>query len=125
MAERKFDFMETIGRKKRCLAGSFAPDTANAPTTVRGSGFSVVRTSAGLFTITFANTYGELVSATSTLQLAATDNFMAQVGSYVAADRTLEIRVIDDAGAGQVQDVAANANNRVNFVCVFNDALTV
>ena len=125
MAERKFDFMETIGRKKRTVAGSFAPDTANAPTDVRGSGFSVVRTSQGLFTITFTNTYGALVSAVATLQLASTDNYMTQVGSYVAASRTLEIRVIDDAGAGQVQDVAANANNRVNFVCVFDDSLTV
>lgn len=125
MAERTHNFVETTQRKIRVVAGSFAPDTANAPTDRRGKDFTVVRTSQGLFTLTFTEPHGQLISATATLQLASTDNYMCQIGSYVAADKTLEIRVIDDAGAGQVQDVAANANNRVNFLVVFDDSLTV
>ena len=125
MAERNHNFVETTRRKVRMVAGSFAPDTANAPTDLRGSDFTVVRTSQGLFTVTFSDLHGELVSAVATMQLASADDRTAQIGSYVAASKTLEIRLGDGAGAGAVQDVAANANNRVNFICVFNDALTL
>lgn len=123
MAERNFDFLETIGRKKRVVAGSFAPDTANPVTAVRGSGFTVARTAQGVFTLTLSNTYAELTSATATVQLAAAGARYAQVGAYVAGSRTLVIRTVD--GAGAEQDIAADANNRVNFTLVFNDALTV
>src|SRR5512139_3143742 len=103
MAERKFDFVETLGRKVRMIAGSFAPDTANPPTTVRGSGFTVARTAQGVFTITFRNAYAELISAVATVQLASTDDRKAQIGTYDATARNLVIRVQDDAGAGAEQ----------------------
>ena len=127
MAERNFDFLETIGRKKRVLAGSFAPDTANPPTAIRGSGYSVVRTAQGVFTLTFANSYAELTAAVASVQLATGAAREAQIGTYTpatsSAAATLVIRVLDNAAAAQ--DIAADANNRVHFVLVFNDALTV
>lgn len=102
----------------RIIAGSFAPDTANAPTAVNGSGFTVVRTSQGLFTVTLDEAYRDLVSITATLQLAsATADRFIQVGATdVSTAKTLQIRVLDAAGA--VQDVAADANNRINFTAV-------
>lgn len=124
MAERNFDTPECLGRKKRFIMGSFAPDTANPPTALKGSGFTVAYTSTGTYTVTFANSYGDLVSATATLQLASADDKFAQVGTYTAADRTLVLRVLDASGAA-VAEVAADANNRVNFLCVFDDSLTV
>jgi hypothetical protein len=124
MAERNFDFCETIGRKKRLVSGSWAPNGSSAlvSTDVYGYGFSVAYTSTGLFTITFSNTYRRLQSVTATLQLASGDDKYVQVGNYVAASRTLEVRVWD-ASSAAVADVAANANNRVHFVCVFDDSL--
>ena len=125
MAERTHNFVETTQRKIRVVAGSFAPDSGNAPTTLRGKDFSVVHTAQGVFTLTFTEPHGQLISATATVQLAAADDRTAQIGTYTAADKTLVIRVGDGAGAGAEQDIAANANNRVNFICVFDDSLTV
>lgn len=126
MAERNFDFLETIGRKKRVLAGSFAPNGSSAlvAADTKGLGFTAAYVSTGLYRLTFANAYGALNSATATLQLATGDDKYVQIGTYTAADRTLDIRVWDASG-GAVADVAANANNRINFVCVFDDALQV
>lgn len=126
MAERNFDFLETIGRKKRVVSGSFAPNGSSAlvASSTYGYGFSVAYTSTGLFTITFANSYLRLQSVVASLQLATGDDKFVQVGSYSAANRTLTIRVWDVSGAA-VADVAADANNRVHFVCVFDDALSV
>lgn len=126
MAERNFDFAETIGRKKRIVSGSWAPNgnSALVAADTYGYGFSVAYTSTGLFTITFANTYLKLQSATVSLQLAAGDDKFVQVGNYVAASRTLEVRVWDISGAA-VADVAANANNRIHFTCIFDDSLQV
>jgi len=105
-------------KKGVLVAGSFAPAAAGAPTTLRGAGFSVARSAAGKFTITFDQLYKTLVSATATLQLATADDKACQVGTYTAASKTLVISVWDDSDAA-LADVAANANNRVNFICVF------
>lgn len=116
------DHLWTEGRENVVVSGSFAPDTANAPTDVRGVGFSVARTSTGLFTITFDSKYYQVNSATAALQLATGDDKVAQIGAYTAptatASGTLQIRVWDISGAA-VADVAANANNRVNFSVTF------
>ena len=120
-----------IRRKVTCeskyaamVVGSFAPDGANAPTALLGAGFSVVWTSTGLFTVTFQEKYFSLMSATATLQLATADDKFIQVGTYTAPTSTtaatLVLSVWDVSGAA-LTDVAANANNRVNFSVVFSD----
>ena len=95
--------------------GSFAPAGAGAPTAVNGYGFTVVRTSQGLFTITLDEAAMDLVSVVPGLQLAAaTADRFSQVGQTdVVSAKTVQLRVVDAAGA--VQDVAADANNRINF----------
>jgi hypothetical protein len=116
MANRYFNqFSGTLDKGLVLLQGSFAPDTTNAPTTVKGKGFSVARTSTGLFTITLQDTYQHLISGQVTIQLAAGDDKMVQLGAVdVASAKTIQIRVWDISGAA-VADVAANANNRINF----------
>lgn len=96
------------------IEGSFAPDTANPPTTVRGKGFTVARSGAGTFVVTLDQVYPELVSGVATLQLNAADDKYAQLGAVDLANRTVVIRVWDASGAAAT-DVAANANNRINF----------
>lgn len=126
MAERNFDFLETLGRKKRVIAGSFAPNAGSAldQTAVKGSGFTVAYVSQGLYRLTLTNSYAALVSAVATIQMASAGTVrFAQVGPYVAGSRTLDLRAVDASAA--VQDVAADANNRYNFILVFDDSLTI
>lgn len=123
MAERTHNFVETTQRKIRMVAGSFAPAAGGAPTDRRGKDFTVARTAQGVFTLTFTEPHGQLISATATVQLAAAGERAIQVGTYTAADKTLVLRAMDESEAEQ--DIAADANNRVNFVCIFDDSLTV
>jgi hypothetical protein len=103
------------------IAGSWAPDTANAVTAIRGKGFTVARTSAGLFTITLDKVYNLLFSATATVQMAAATDISAQIGNVVLASKTVEVRTVVVATA---TDIAADANNRVNFVLVLRNTST-
>jgi hypothetical protein len=117
---RILDLVRGVGKGYTVVAGSFAPNntSAIAATSNKGTGWSVARTSAGLYTITFKNVGYELVTALTSLQLATKDDKFLQIGSYSAANKTLEIRVWDVSGA-DVADVAENANNRVHFLCIF------
>ena len=103
--------------------GSFAPNGSSAvdATSRLGKGWSVARTSAGLFTITFANVWAEMVSFTCSLQLAtAADQFLIP-GVYTAASKTITITVWDISGAAAT-DVSANANNRIHFCAWFRNS---
>lgn len=123
MANRQWDSVKTLGRNKVVIQGSFAPDTANPPTSVKGSGIaSVVRSAAGRFLVTFQDSYPDLESVVVTTQLAAAADMTAQAGTYDATAKTLIIRTL--VGAVET-DIAANANNRVNFVCTFRNSTRV
>jgi hypothetical protein len=108
------DKARIIGYNRVVYEGSFAPDTASAPTTLWGKGFTVARTSTGLFTLTLDSAVAQIDSVIATLQLATADDKFCQVGEVDASAGTVQIRVWDISGAA-VADVAANANNRVNF----------
>lgn len=104
----------STGNHEVILAGSFAPAGAGAPTDVYGVGFTVARTSAGLFTLTLAERFIRLRAGLCQLQLATLDTWFAQLGSIdVATNGTVQIRVIDETAT--VTDVDADANNRVHF----------
>lgn len=115
MAARMFRDVQGLVNGLKIIAGSFGPDTANAPTKVRGKGFTVARTSAGLFTVTLDDKYYELEAASLTLQLASGDDKVLQLGSVDLSAKTIQIRVWDISGAA-VADIAINDNNRINFV---------
>ncbi len=97
------------------VVGSFAPNntSAVAASSVRGQGFSVARSAAGVFVITLSKEYKELVSMNGSVQLSTAADMQIQFGDYVAADKTLVIRSV--AGATET-DIAADANNRISFV---------
>ena len=101
------------------LQGSFAPNGASAlvSTSTKGAGFSVVRTSVGLFTITLVDKYIGLNEGQCSLQLATADDKIVQFGEIAvspSATATIQIRVWDISGAA-VSDIAADANNRIHF----------
>jgi hypothetical protein len=124
MANRNFDFIQGLGKGVKVIAGSFAPNGSSAvdAASVKGKGFSVARTSAGLFTITLQDAYTALLGADAVLQLAAAADQFVQIGAVdVVTAKTIQIRVWDISDAA-VADVAANANNRINFVFVLSNS---
>lgn len=113
----------TLVREEVQYCGSFAPNGASAVdnTSNKGLGWSVARTSAGLFTITFSDAFAALQSAIATLQLTAADDKVAQIAAVSLANKTVQIRVWDISGAAET-DVAAAAGNRINFQIVFRNS---
>jgi hypothetical protein len=99
------------------ISGSFAPNGSSAVDAAsnRGTGFSVARTSTGLFTVTLQDSFLALNKGDAHLQLASGDDKIAQLGSIdVVTAKTVQIRVWDISGAA-VADVAADENNRIHF----------
>lgn len=122
MANRRFGKPYIYGDDRVICEGSFAPNGSSALVAddVKGIGFSVVRTSAGLFTITFDDAFPAFESAHATLQLASGGDQIIQIGTWTASTKKLQIRVWDISGAA-VADVAADANNRIHFTAVFRN----
>lgn len=121
MAAHNLYLLKALLGGKIVVEGSFAPNggSAIAATSNKGKGWTVARTSAGLFTVTFDAKYVDLLAAIATAQLATAADINAQVGTYTPASKTLTIRTI---AVATETDVAANANNRINFICVFDNS---
>lgn len=123
MAARNFAQMQALTRDLVLIPGSFAPNGSGAvsATSRKGLGWSVARTSAGLFTVTFTDKYAELIAFNPTLQLATPGDQTVHAGVYVAASKTITINVWDASDAAAA-DIAADANNRINFLAVFRNS---
>lgn len=126
MAARNFAPLSALGRGLVAVPGSFAPNGSSAvsASSRKGPGWTVARTSAGLFTVTFSNKFVDLVAAFATLQLATGADVIVQLGTWTAASRALQIRVWDVSDAA-VADIAADANNRINFTAWFSNTSLV
>jgi len=125
MANRTFtQFWQSLLKSPVTIAGSFAPNgsSAVASASVKGKGFTVARTGTGTFTVSFSDAFPKCISATASLQLASGDDKLVQVGAIDVAAKTMVLRVWDISGAA-VADVAADANNRVNFNVVFSNSV--
>ncbi len=106
------------------MVGSFAPNSTSEVDAAsrKGLGYTVARTSTGLFTITFTDTFADLVAFEAQLQLVTGDDKFLQMGTLVnTSTPVVQIRVWDVSGAA-VADVTANANNRINFVAWFRNS---
>jgi hypothetical protein len=113
-----------MGRDYVDLDCSFAPNGSSAVSAAsnRGRGlYSVTRTGAGLFTLTFTDDFIALVAACATVQFTtdATDIYV-QLGDFTAgtssARPTLKLRTMT---ATTPTDIAANANNRIFLKLTF------
>lgn len=118
MANRNFDMVQGLGKGVKVISGSFAPNGSSAVSAAsnKGKGWSVARTSAGLFTLTLQDAYVALLGAHAQLQLTTADDKYCQIGVVdVVSAKTVQIRVWDVSGAA-VADVSAAAGNRINFI---------
>lgn len=113
----------TLVREEVHFSGSFAPNGSSAVSNAsnKGLGWTVARTSTGLFTITFSDQFAALQSAICGLQLTTGDDQKAEIGVVSLANRTVQIRVWDISAAA-VADIAADAGNRINFHIVFRNS---
>ncbi len=110
--------VRTLVRELIPMVGSFAPNgsSAIAGSSRKGLGWSVAYTSTGLYTITFADTFADLVSFECSLQLATGADSFLQMGTLVnTSTPVVQIRNWDISSAA-VADIAANSNNRIHFV---------
>jgi hypothetical protein len=106
----------TLGHNRVKMPISFAPNGSSAVSaaSIKGAGvYSVARTSQGLFTITLKEVWQQLDAAIAVVQLAAAAARWAQIGAVDLAAKTIQVRVVD--ASGNVQDVAADTNNRINL----------
>lgn len=113
MASRIFYNIQAADRELKQIFGTIFPAGTGAPTKV-GVGFSVARTSAGLFTITLDDLYPSLVSKWCSLSLAtpATDHHLQFDAEDVATAGTITLTHLT---GGVAADIAANADNNISF----------
>lgn len=114
MASRTFYDVQSLSNELKILVGSFAPAGSGALGNLNGYGFTVTRAGQGTYTVALTDKYFQLVTATGAIQMAAPAARYLQVGTIDTAANTVTLRAVD--GAGVAQDIAADANNRVNFV---------
>jgi hypothetical protein len=122
MASRTTHAVKSLNRELVAVVGSFAPNGTSAVSSAsnKGKGWTVARSAAGRFTVTFADAFNDLVTVVATAQMAANNvDIYAQVGTYDSSAKTLIIRTLT---GGTETDIAANANDRVNFVAWFRNS---
>ena len=103
---------------------SFQCNGAGAPLALKGNAtlYTVAKTSTGVYTITFTDGYNDLDAAIPGFQAAAASNVCVQLGSWNSTAKTLVVR-LQNTVSGTVENVAADANNRVFVSCTFRNTL--
>lgn len=126
MANRTFYFFQSLDQVPILLVGSFAPNGSSAidSTLNKGRGYTVARTGVGAFLVTLTDSYPYLLAANATLQLATAADKEAQIGAVGKDARgnilNFVVRIWDKSDAA-LADVAADANNRINFTLTLNN----
>lgn len=107
------------------IAGSFIPNGSGAIATQYGRGFSVTRTSTGLYKVTLSQSFANFVSIVVTGQFASniTATHVFTVGGISIANKTFEILHLEAADTGadepKVADISTSTTvNKINFMCV-------
>lgn len=104
--------MKCLDRGYYEIAGSFQCNAANPPLLPAGVGFTATRTGLGEYLLTLSEPIIEFISGCATLALNAAAAQYCQLGAVVVATPSVAIRIPGGA------DVAAHADNRVNFSLV-------
>jgi hypothetical protein len=111
------------GRDLVEVVGSFAIAATNGTVSaVRGDGFTVARTSDGLFSVTLDRAYPGMVNDVVSRSGAFSDNGV-QGGTYTASTGVYTILTIDEDAAGVRTNVDPTVITRVNFRLLMNKYL--
>lgn len=121
MASRNFTDLQTLGKDRKVITGSFKPNGITAPVVAsnKGVGWTVARTGVGLFVVTFQDAYNAydsawayLASATLGKLAAFTVEPTANGGAGVAGTMTIQLY---DSATQAAEEQAAATNTRVHF----------
>lgn len=121
MAERNFDFCETLGRKKRYLACSFRPNGTGAVLDAKFPGGTVARTNTGEFTLTLADKYAAPLDLHASIVGASALAIQADVAAYDPVASTVVVKIHT---AGTAADENAASNRYVTVGMLFDDSLS-
>lgn len=120
-ASKRLDPVRAIGLNRVLLHGSFRPNGAGGIVagSTKGKGFSVARDNVGLYTVTFADVFPESVSFLFGVRAADATPTIVQGGDFSAANKTLQIRLLQEAaGAFAVADMAADVDAEISFTVI-------
>lgn len=100
MASRIFRKMMGLNHGEVRVSGSFRPNGSSAVSAAnnKGNGWSVARTSEGLYTLTFADKYQHMIGFKAFPRKADTTAMLVQAGDYSASDKTVQIRTLVAGG---------------------------
>lgn len=124
MARLSASTQRVIGNNRVTVHGSFRPDGATGIVSgsVEGSGFSVVRSNTGLYTITLDAPMAALVSFNAGVRAADATPTIVQFGDYDGTAGTIQLRVLQESGGTlAVADMTADADAEVSFELTFRD----
>jgi hypothetical protein len=115
--------LQSLSRDIKLVFGSFEPAGTGVITDAKGDGWAATRSAQGTFTITFTHNWKDLIGHFATIRHTTAVDLVPQFGDYVAASRTLVLRL---NAAGTATDMAADAgaDNVVNFVVAFKRTTT-
>ena len=125
MAARIWQGIQGLVHGHKIIVGSFRPNGSSAlvSSQVTGRGFSVARTSTGLYTVTFVDPYPQLVGFSFSARVSDATPVIVQGGAWSAANKTLVIRVLKETtGTLAVADLASDADNVISFVAHFRNS---
>lgn len=104
------------------IAGSWVPagTGTTAPTSVRGTGFTVVQSASGVFDVTFTAKYVQCDSFTASIQVAGeTTDATTQTGDLTEATATVfEKHRVRTMTGGTPTDFSGDSQPRVSFVAI-------
>lgn len=115
------------GGERRVVSGRFHPNgsSAIAEGSDKWEGFTVARTNAGIYTITFSDSYYHLEAFVPFLTMSALTGAVFLVGgAYSATAKTKVLTAMDEdntSGIAAAADIASNADNYIDFIAVFRE----
>lgn len=95
MASRITQPVHSLGMKPTLVSGAFQCNGTSSPTTTKGRGFTVARTSIGLYTLTFDDTWNECEAFVCNVRGADGAGYYCEPGDWSQSNRTQQIRVFD------------------------------
>lgn len=122
--ERNVDQLNTLGRKKTFLGGSFRPNGTGAPLDASVQGGTVARTGVGTYVVTFSDKVGAALARDASLQGASDRRIRAVVDSLDLSTKQMTISLFNYATNAVVEE-SASAQRVVSFYVEVDDATSL
>lgn len=112
------DEVNSVGQ--RVIRGSFCPNGSSAPTVLYGVGYTVVRTSTGVWTVTLDEGFADFIDiqVSSQLATATLTPALVRVGGISTTNKTFAIVNATRTGTYQVSTTLADVSAASSAYCV-------